>query len=415
LNVRTHRRAHRDRELWVPGKGDRSRVGHVRKLLTIGLPSVAIALTGCGGSATNSVVATVGGKPISKGTYERWLAIEAAGMRHVVEEATLIPDPPDYASCIAQLRRTPSTTTKAARPRTPELLKAECKERYEQLQRSALGFLITAEWELAAAPGLGVHVSESEVKSDFEESRRHQFPKPADFRRYLKLTGQNMPDVLFQIKVSILHSDIEQKLQAKASREEKPVTETEIAAAYQKRKASFNAPEDRTVEVIATRTRAAALTAKRELHARKSFASLAKHVSIAPNAKLDEGLLTHIVGGQLPGPVGEAVFKSKPNNLVGPVRSASGFYLFEVLATYPAHHESLAQARSSISEELAAEQRERGPGRAYIEFATHWRSRTDCRPGYMVEDCNGYKPPPPRLVKPPGNTSRGSGRASKEG
>ncbi len=75
-----------------------------------------------------------------------------------------------------------------------------------------LGFLISSEWVIGEAANLGVKVSDAEVKKEFEKIKNEQFPKAAEFEKFLASSGQTVSDLLLRVKLNMLSSKIQQKI-----------------------------------------------------------------------------------------------------------------------------------------------------------------------------------------------------------
>ncbi len=113
------------------------------------------------GSAANvDAVAYVSHTPISKASYQHWLAVETA-------------------------------LGAAGSP-----------------AHQALGFLITSEWVLGEAGARGVSVSEAEVKQRYAQLVHESFPKAGSLQKYLAKSGETEADLLARIRVELLASKI---------------------------------------------------------------------------------------------------------------------------------------------------------------------------------------------------------------
>ncbi len=75
-----------------------------------------------------------------------------------------------------------------------------------------LGFLISSHWVLGEATALGVKVSDAEVKKQFEKIKNQQFPKAAEFEKFLASSGQTVSDLLLRVKLNMLSQKIQQKI-----------------------------------------------------------------------------------------------------------------------------------------------------------------------------------------------------------
>jgi phosphatidylethanolamine-binding protein (PEBP) family uncharacterized protein len=127
--------------------------------------SPAVASTQ-GTAATTAAVAYVSSTPISKASYQHWLAIEKA-------------------------------LGAAGSP-----------------SHQALGFLITSEWVLGEAAARHVEVSEAEVKQRYAQLVHESFPKAGSLKKYLAKSGETEADLLARIKVELLASKVAAKVTA---------------------------------------------------------------------------------------------------------------------------------------------------------------------------------------------------------
>lgn len=125
-------------------------------------------------AAHAEAVVTVGRAPITKTTFEHWVAVTAA-VSHAQANA-----------------RTPSTA----------------------LKNRVLGFLITSNWVLGEAAHLGISVSDSEAHRRLVQVTAKQFPKASQLKRYLASIGETEADLLWRIEVELLESKISQRVTA---------------------------------------------------------------------------------------------------------------------------------------------------------------------------------------------------------
>jgi len=350
----------------------------------------AVGLSACGGIPGNAVV-QVGGSSITKNTFDHWMSVASASSSQ--SEATpskpVVPEPPAYKACIAHLKATAPKPAKGESPPTEEVLKSECKARYQSLQTEVLGFLISSEWVLGEASALGVKVADKEVKKRFEQIRNQQFPTTAEFKKFLAGTGETISDLLLRVKLNLLSSKIQQKVVKKKAN----VTEAEVEKYYKENPTHFSTPEKRDLQIILTKTEAAAKKAKQEIASGKSFASVAKAVSVDPGTKANGGTLNGVVKGQEEKALDVAIFGASKNVLSGPVKTVFGYYIFNVVATSPGHTQPLSEAKSSIRQQLTATQQQSSLSSFVKEFKKRWTAKTDCRAGYVVTDCKQYKAP----------------------
>jgi foldase protein PrsA len=363
-----------------------------RCIPALGAVLFAIAgLSACGGIPGNAVL-TVNGTPVSKDTFMHWMGVAAAATATTAEGAApkpVIPEPPKYTACISHLEATQPKPAKGAPATTQAQLKSQCEQQYKTLQPEVLGFLISSEWVLGEGSALGVSVSDKEVKKRFAQIKEQQFPKAAEFEKFLANSGQTVSDLLLRVKLNLMSSKIQQKIVKSKSN----VSQAAISKYYNEHKSRFEVPEKRAVNIILTKTEAAARKAKSEVSSGKSFASVAKSVSIDPLSKSRGGLLPEVVKGQEEQALSAAIFAAKTNVLSGPVKTPFGFYIYEVKSVTPGSVQALAQAQASVRSQLVATAQQSALSSFVKNFKKKWMSKTDCLAAYVVMDCKQYKAP----------------------
>jgi foldase protein PrsA len=358
------------------------------------LGAVLFALAGlsaCGGIPGNAVV-QVNGTPVTKDAFNHWMGVAATASAPTAGSTAakpVIPDPPTYKACIAHLQATTPAPAKGQTAPTPAQLKSQCQQQYKQLQQQVLGFLISSDWVIGEASHLGVKVSDAEVHKQFQKIKSQQFPRPAEFEKFLKTTGQTTSDLLLRVKLNLLSS----KIQEKVAKKKHAVTKAEIEKYYNENKQRYGTPEKRSVEIILAKTEANAKKAKQEVESGKSFASVAKQVSIDPTSKANGGLLSEVVKGQQEKSLDAAIFSARPGVLGGPLKTAFGYYVYRVKSSTPGNQQSLAQAEAAIKSQLTATQSQTALSKFVKEFRKKWKGMTDCRSGFVVKDCKQFKEP----------------------
>ncbi|MGH2912267.1 MAG: peptidyl-prolyl cis-trans isomerase [Solirubrobacteraceae bacterium] len=351
-----------------------------------------LTLAACGGGIPGNAVVSVDGTPITTATFNHWMMV-AAGSSSPTTGSTakpVVPDPPVYKACVAHLQATAPKPAKGQPKPTPAALKTQCEQQYTALKQQVLGFLISANWVLGEASSQGVKVSDNEVKKQFNQIKSQQFPKEADFQKFLKSSGQTVSDLLLRVKLDMLSSKIQQKITKDAG---KKASEKEIKAYYEQHKSQYGQPERRNILIVLTKTQAQAEAAKKEIESGTSFSSVAKKSSIDPVSKAAGGSLPGVVKGQEEKALDAAIFSAKLNVLGGPIKTPFGYYVYEVKKTLPANQQPLSQVKSSIQQQLTAQNQQKALSEFVKNFRKKWEGRTECRAEYKVKDCKGYKAP----------------------
>ncbi len=358
---------------------------------TTALGAVLFALAGlsaCGGVPGNAVV-QVGGTPITTTAFNHWMEVAAASTAATPGSKPVIPDPPSYTNCIAHLKAVQPPPAKGQPAPTEAALKSQCEQQYKSMQQEVLSFLISSSWVLKEAEAMGVKVSDQEVHKKFEELKAQEFPKPAEFQKFLASSGQSVSDLLLRVKLNLMSSKLQQKIVKSGSNP----SNAQIEKYYNEHSSQFGTPEKRSVAVILTKEEAQAKKAKQELESGKSFAQLAKAVSIDPVSKASGGLLVGVVKGQEQPALSSAIFSAPVNKLSGPVKTPFGYYIYEVKSISPGNQQSLAQAKSTVKSQLIVTNQQAALSKFVASFKKRWTEKTECRSGYEVMDCKGYKAP----------------------
>jgi foldase protein PrsA len=348
-----------------------------------------VGLSACGGGLPGDAVVQVNGNSITQTTFAHWMEVASASTATGTTSKPVVPEPPSYTACIAHLAATTAKPAKGQPAPTTAQLKSQCEQQYKSLQTEVLGFLISSEWVIGEASSLGVKLTDAEVRKQFTKIKNQQFPKAAEFEKFLASSGQSVSDLLLRVKLNMLS----QKIQQAVVKKQATVSQAQIQKYYNENKSRFGVPEKRAVEIILTKTEAAAASAKKEVESGKSFASVAKKVSIDPTSKATGGLLPEVVKGQEEKALDAAIFSAAKNVLSGPVKTPFGYYVFEVKSATAGSQQSLAQVQASIKQQLLATQQQQALSKFVKNFKTKWMGKTECRTGYLVADCKGYKAP----------------------
>lgn len=309
------------------------------------LAAAGLVLAACGGVPGNSV-ATVDGDPIKKADYEHWMTV--------------------------------------VRKLSPDL------ER-EQARDQVMNLLASLRWFDGEAERMDIALGDAEVNKAFTEQKRQSFPKDADYRTFLKTSGQTEADIRQRVRAGLLANKIQERVVKGADK----VPERAVADFYARNKARFSQPEKRDLRVVLTRKRDAAERARAALERGDSWRTVTRRYSIDDTSKASGGKLLAQAEGTLDAALDKAVFGAREDELVGPVKTQYGYYVFTVTAVAAPTQQTLAEATPAIRQTLVAEKRQRALSTFMADFTERWRERTECAKGYTTADCkNGPKPTP---------------------
>jgi foldase protein PrsA len=345
---------------------------------------VAVTVAACGSAVPGNSVADVAGNPISSQAFNHWLFIAAKSQSaQNPGSPTIVPDPPTYDKCLAQVRhdipnlaKTPSAT-----------IKSDCKQLYQSYASQVMQFLIQGYWYQLEANRDHVKVTNAEVQQAFNNAKKGQFTSAAQFDAFLTSTGQTLSDILFRFRINTIAAKL-------VGKQQKPVTAAAIQQYYQTHLSQFGSLESRNIRIVLTKTAAQANAAKQALQKGKSWNTVAKQYSIDPTTKNNGGLLVGTTKGQQDASLDDPAFAASLNKLEGPVKSPFGYYVFEVTKITPATQQSLAQATPLIRQTLDGQESTNAQSAVTKLMRQHWLSKTSCRTTYNTTAyCSGYTAP----------------------
>jgi len=250
--------------------------------------------------------------------------------------------------------------------------------------------LTSFQWIEGEAEDQGVKVSDAEVKKTFEEQKKQSFPKDADYQKFLKQYDQTEEDILQRIKLDLLSNKIRDKI----IKGKDKVSDAQISDFYNKNKDRFAQPERRDLHIVLTKTEAKANAAKAALENGESWKSVAKKYSIDEASKAQGGKLPAQAKGTLEKPLDAGVFGAKKGDIVGPVKTQFGYYVFEVDKITKATQQSLEQAKETIRQTLASQNQQKALDKFISDFQKKWKDRTECNNDFESQVCKGAKATP---------------------
>jgi foldase protein PrsA len=146
---------------------------------------------------------------------------------------------------------------------------------------------------------------------------------------------------------------------------------------------------------VLTKGQADAEKAKAALEDGDGWKAVTKKYSIDDTTKAAGGKLDAQAKGTLDKELDEAVFKASKGELVGPVKTQYGYYVFEVGNITAASQQTLAEAKETIKQTLASQEQQKALDAFVKDFTKRWKEKTECSEGYKTTDCkNGPKATP---------------------
>lgn len=302
--------------------------------VAVALAAAMLAAASCGsGGGRPEAVARVGSEPVSRAELTAKMA--ALAPEHFV------PDAPRFDACVKRER------AQAIVAGSSDVVRRECRQRYEALSHEALDSILLARWLVG------------------EAAERHLPQPPAG-----------------TLEARAAHAASELRELARAG--EPPIGRAQALSYYRRHTRRFTRQELRYVDLAENyASAAAAAAAKRAIEARGGAAArLPLHEVVERFNTRGRGDTTEAAK--------TAIFSAAPGVLSGPVRITQFYAIFEVTRTVPPARRPFAAVRRQIERQLAESQRRARLARFVSAWRAKWIARTSCAPGYVTSRCRQY-------------------------
>jgi foldase protein PrsA len=337
---------------------------------------VALILVVFRGGVPSDAVASVDGNAIPISDFNKTLKVNAA------QTGGVVPDPPTYTNCIANKKKTSPKLSQTA-------LKAQCVKDWTTAKTSIMTSLVQQKWFQLEAEDRGLNVSDAEVKARFAQLKQQSFPKDADYQKFLKQYNQTEADLLKLVRASM----VQEKVQQEVTTIPTPST-GQVTAEYNKNKKKYATPATRDINLVFTADKGKADSAKAAISNGDSWAVVAKKYSEDSVSKGNGGKFPGVTKGQFPKALDTAVFSAQKGQVVGPIKTQYGYYLFDVTKITAGSQQSLAKAAAQIRSTMQQEAQQKAQTNFQTEFTDKWRKKTKCADDFKVATvCGNTKKP----------------------
>jgi parvulin-like peptidyl-prolyl isomerase len=264
-------------------------------------------------------------------------------------------------------------------------------KKYDEMKEAALGELFDAIWIQGQAAEMGFSVTPKEVATELEELKKKAFKTEKQYEEFLKEAHFTEADVNQRVTLQILSG----KIQEAVTESGQVPSSGEIKDYYEAAKSSqLTTPETRDIRVVKNKDAAKVEAAKAKLEkddSTKSWGKVAKQYSTDAATKNSGGLQPGVSEGGIPEPLGAEIFAAPQGEVKGPVKEAQGYAVFEVMKITPEKVQSLEEAKSQISAQLAEQSKQREFARFVRSYGSTWKSRTFCAADFTIERCANFE------------------------
>jgi parvulin-like peptidyl-prolyl isomerase len=268
-------------------------------------------------------------------------------------------------------------------------------EKYEAEQEKALGNVLDSIWIQGQAEEMGISVTPKEIAEELKKLKEKAFKTEQQYKEFLKEAHFTEADVNTRVTIQMLSEQIQTQVT-----EEAPIpSNSEIKNYYEAAKSSqYTTPESRDIRVVKNSDKAKVEAAKVALEkddSIKSWTEVAKKYS-TDTTKSTGGLQSAVTegSGTLQEPLEAAVFAAGQGELEGPLKEGKTYTVFEVMKITPEKVQSLDEAKSQISAQLAEQAKQQTFAAFVRNYGSRWQSRTFCASDFTKAGktrCANYK------------------------
>jgi parvulin-like peptidyl-prolyl isomerase len=304
-------------------------------------------------------------------------------------DVAIVEDVPSDLGTITQADYQKSLVQTASRAGLKALPKPGDKQ-YEDLKKAALGDLLDSIWIQGEAAEMGISVTPQQISTEFAQIKKQNFKTKAEYAKFLATSHFTQADVDQRVKLQLLSTQIQQQI----GKGVPTPSSSQIEDYYNAAKSQFTQPATRDVRLVLNKDKAKVEQAKAALDKNDSTASwqrVAKQYSTDPSSKTNGGLRAGLSSGLIEEPLNSAIFSASQGEVLGPVKTSLGYYVFEVEKVTPESVQPLAQVQSQISSQLTQQAQQDAFSAFIANYGSKWQSRTFCASDYVIERCSNFK------------------------
>jgi len=328
-----------------------------------------------------AVVAQAGDQAIAQAQFDRALRSRLTGISPLAPTGgtPIVLDPPDYARCVAALRKQLGAAEgSSSTPRAT--LRANCAAQTRQARAQVLSTLIQQAWIAQQAKEAGVEAPAASVAGTLAATR-----KQAGFARRLKRSGLTLDDVRAAITTQLLTAALVQKATPGTA-----PSEAQARRFLKDHPELFGTPARRRVDVIATASAAEGEQAKAAL---KKGGKAQDVIAGLGQGSVRQGRLTIADGdGQLSPTVQKAVSAARRGTIVGPIQVGNLYYVVAVRSVRAAKVPAFSKIAGKVRQLYLSFQSQTAQTALQAQLRKAWGAKTTCAKGYSAPECVNTAP-----------------------
>ena len=266
---------------------------------------------------------------------------------------------------------------------------AEDDPQYETLRDEALNDVLDQEWILGEAEERGVSVSDREVQEEFEQTKNQNFKSEKEYQDFLRQSCFEQEDVDERVRLQVISTKIQEEVTSEAAE----VSDADAETFYEANEEQFSQPEQRDIRLVLNQDPEKAQEAADQLeqdNSPENWKQVAAEFSSDASSKENGGVRESITQGVFPEAVDAQIFDAAEGEVVGPIETDSGTYVFQVDSVTEETTTPLDEARPQIQEQLASQLQQEGFSAFLSDYRDRWVELTVCADDFVNERCDNF-------------------------
>lgn len=266
---------------------------------------------------------------------------------------------------------------------------AEDSPQLATLREEALNDVLDQAWIEGEAEERGVTASDREVQEEFETTKDQNFKTEKEYQDFLKQSCFTQEDVDERVRLQVISNKIQEKVTADAGE----VSDADAEKFYEANKEQFAQPETRNIRLVLNEDPEKAQEAFDQLeqdNSPKSWNEVAAEFSTDASSKDKGGVRESITEGVFPEAVDAQIFDAPTGEVVGPIETDAGTYVFQVDEVTEATTTPLDEARAQIDQQLASQIQQEAFSAFLSDYRDRWVEVTVCAEDVVSERCDNF-------------------------
>lgn len=260
---------------------------------------------------------------------------------------------------------------------------------YATLRDEAMNDVLDSAWILGEADERGVEASDREIQDALEQTKSQNFGSDKEYQAFLTQSCFTQEDVDLRVKLQVLSTKIQEKITADVP----PVEESDIQDYYDANKEQFTQPVQRDIRLILNQDPEKAQQAADQLkqdNSDQNWNKVAAQYSTDAISKDKGGVRESVTEGVFPEAVDAQIFDAPEGEVIGPIETDSGTYVFQVDSATEATAAPLDDVRAQIEQQLNGQAQQEAFGEFLTDYRDRWAQVTVCADDFVTERCDNF-------------------------